>query len=55
MENTRNHKNMKLVTRVQKYKKYVMEPNFKDGRAFETFICHGDGKNRDQDEEAGVS
>ena len=30
MENIRNHRDMKLVTNEQKYKKYVMKPNFKD-------------------------
>ena len=30
MENKRNHKNMKLVTNEDKYRKYVMKPNFKD-------------------------
>ena len=30
MENIRNHRFMKLVTNEQKYKKYVMKPNFKD-------------------------
>ena len=34
MENIRNHKNMKLVTREQKYQKYFMKPNFKDGYPF---------------------
>ena len=34
MENIRNHKDMKLVTSKQKYEKYVMKPNFKDGRTF---------------------
>ena len=45
IENIRNHKNMKLVTNDKKYLKYVMKSNFKDG--FQTFICHGVGKNRD--------
>ena len=31
MENIRNHKDMKLVTSREKYAKYVMKPNFKDG------------------------
>ena len=34
MENIRNHKDMKLVTCVQKYQRYVMKPNFKDGYPF---------------------
>ena len=34
MQNIRNHKDMKLVTSKQKYEKYVMKPNFKDGRPF---------------------
>ena len=34
MENIRNHRNMKLVTNEQKYKKYVMKPNFKDSVRF---------------------
>ena len=34
MENIRNHKDMKLVTSRQKYAKYVMKPNFKDGHPF---------------------
>ena len=34
MENIRNHKDMKLVTKEQKYQKYVMKPNFKDGCPF---------------------
>ena len=34
MQNIRNHKDMKLVTSNQKYEKYVMKPNFKDGRPF---------------------
>ena len=34
MENIRNRKDMKLVTSEQKYKKYVMKPNFKDGHPF---------------------
>ena len=29
--NIRNHKDMKLVTRREKYVKYVMKSNFKDG------------------------
>ena len=31
MENSRNHKDMKLVISREKYAKYVMKPNFKDG------------------------
>ena len=34
MENTRNYKDMKLVTSEQKYLKYAMKPNFKDGHTF---------------------
>ena len=34
MENIRNHKDMKLLTNEQKYHKYVMKPNFKDGYPF---------------------
>ena len=34
MENIRNHKDMKLLTNEQKYQKYVMKPNFKDGYPF---------------------
>ena len=34
MENIRNHKDMTLVTNEQKYQKYVMKPNFKDGYPF---------------------
>ena len=34
MENITNHKDMKLVTSEQKYAKYVMKPNFKDGYPF---------------------
>ena len=34
MGNIRNHKDMKLVTSDKKYLKYVMKPNFKDGRPF---------------------
>ena len=36
MQNIRNRNDMKLVQKVskQKYEKYVMKPNFKDGRAF---------------------
>ena len=30
IESIRNHKNMKLVTSLEKYDKYVMKPNFKD-------------------------
>ena len=48
MENIRNHKDMKLVTSDKKYLNYVMKPNFQDGHPiFQTFICCGDGKNRD--------
>lgn len=34
MENIRSHRDMKLVTSEQKYKKYVMKPNFKDSMRF---------------------
>ena len=34
MENLRNHRDMKLVTNEQKYKKYVMKSNFKDSVRF---------------------
>ena len=34
MENIRNHKDMKLVTREQKHQKYVMNPSFKDRYPF---------------------
>ena len=34
MENTRNHKDMKLVTSDKKYQKHVMKPKFKDGHPF---------------------
>ena len=53
MENIRNHKDMKLVTSEQKYQKYVMKLNFKDGYPF-SMICRGDWKNRHQDEQPSV-
>ena len=34
MENIRNHKDMKLVTRDKRYLKHVMKPNFKDDHPF---------------------
>ena len=34
MENIRNHNDMKHVTSLEKYAKYVMKPNFKDGYPF---------------------
>ena len=34
VENIRNRKDVKLVTIEQKYQKYVMKPNFKDGYPF---------------------
>ena len=34
MENIRNHNDLKLMTIEQKYQKYVMKPNFKDGYLF---------------------
>ena len=30
MENIRNHRDLKLLTRQAQYKKYVIKPNFKD-------------------------
>ena len=33
-ENIRNHKDMKLVANREKYAKYAMKPNFKDGYPF---------------------
>ena len=36
LENTRNHKDMKLVTNKEKYSKHIMKPNFKDGHSFST-------------------
>ena len=38
MENIRNHKDMKLVTSQEKYAKYVMKPNFKDGHPFSNHL-----------------
>ena len=38
MENIRNHKDMKLVTSEQKYQKYVIKPNFKDGHPFSKYL-----------------
>ena len=38
MENIRNHKHMKLVTSKEKYTKYVMKPNFKDGHSFSRYL-----------------
>ena len=34
MENIRNHKDIKLVTNIEKYGKYVMRSNFKDRYPF---------------------
>ena len=34
MGNSRNHKDIKLVTSDKKHLKYVMKPNFKDGHPF---------------------
>ena len=34
MENIKKHKDMKFVTSKQKYRKYVMKPNFMDGHPF---------------------
>ena len=33
-ENSRNHKDMKLLISQEKYAEYVMKPNFKDGYPF---------------------
>ena len=41
MENIRSHREMKLVTIREKFIKYKMKPNFKDGYPYR------DGKNRD--------
>ena len=38
IESIRNHKNMKLVTSLEKYDKYVMKPNFKDEHMGKTKI-----------------
>ena len=38
MENIRNHKDMKLMTSKQKYQKYIMKPNFKDGHPFSKYL-----------------
>ena len=38
MENIRNHKDMKLVTSEQKFEKYVMKPNFENGRPFSKYL-----------------
>ena len=34
MENIRNHKGMKLMTSRERYARYVVKPNFKDGHPF---------------------
>ena len=34
MENIRNHKDMKLMTSRERYARYVVKPNFKDGYPF---------------------
>ena len=34
MEDIRKHKDMRLVTNEDRYKKLVMKPKFKDGRKF---------------------
>ena len=34
MENIGNHKNMKLVISREKHTKFVMKPNFKDGKSY---------------------
>lgn len=36
MENIRNYKKMKIVTSREKYGKYGIRPNFKDGYSFST-------------------
>ena len=38
MENVRNHKDMKLMTSGQKYQKYIMKPNLKDGHPFSKYL-----------------
>ena len=38
MENIRNHKDKKLVVNREKYAKYVMKPNFKDGHSFSKYL-----------------
>ena len=38
MENIRNHKDMKLMTSKQKYQKYIMKLNFKDGHPFSKYL-----------------
>ena len=48
MENIWNHRDIKLVTNEQKYKKYVLKPNFKDSVRFSDNLTTGDGKNWDK-------
>ena len=38
MENIRNHKDMKLVISEQKYQKYVVKPNVKNGHPFSKYL-----------------
>ena len=38
IENFRNHKDLKLVTSEQKYEKYVMRSNIKDGCSFSKYL-----------------
>ena len=38
MENIKNHKGMKLVTRQEKYAKYVMKPYFKECQSFSKYL-----------------
>ena len=48
MENTSNHKDMKLVTSNKKYWKYVKKPNFKDRHPFSKHLFAVEmKKNRD--------
>ena len=48
LENIRKHKDMKLVTSKQKYQKYVVKPNFKNGYSFSKHLFAMEmEKNRD--------
>ena len=40
MENIRKHGEMKLVTTREKFNKYKMKPNFKDGYAYLKGLLH---------------